>query len=109
MTPDELADLIAESMAVIYLHTKVGRVADDRQSTTEFQKACGALRALLDHVETITAERDALAHRVKVLDEFALSMRDNWDCDRDAHYYNTPCRCCEAEKVLRATPTPEAA
>lgn len=31
---------------------------------------------------------------------FARSIRDNWDCDADAHKYGTPCRCCEAEKLL---------
>jgi DNA-directed RNA polymerase subunit RPC12/RpoP len=31
---------------------------------------------------------------------FAKSIRDNWDCDQDAHRYGTPCRCCEAKELL---------
>lgn len=34
------------------------------------------------------------------LQEFARDIRDNWDCDEDAHRYGTRCRCCEAEKIL---------
>jgi hypothetical protein len=35
------------------------------------------------------------------LKEFAKSIRDNWDCDADAHRHGTPCRCCEAEELLK--------
>jgi hypothetical protein len=47
--------------------------------------------------EKALAERDA---RVLVLTRFALNVRDGWDCDEDAHRHRTPCRCCEAEKLV---------
>lgn len=31
---------------------------------------------------------------------FAKDVRDNFDCDADAHRYGTMCRCCEAGAVL---------
>ena len=31
---------------------------------------------------------------------FLKDIRDNYDCDEDAHTYGTRCRCCEAEKLL---------
>lgn len=45
-------------------------------------------------------------HWSAVLDEleelraFARDIRDNYDCDDDAHRHGTTCRACEAEKVL---------
>jgi hypothetical protein len=47
--------------------------------------------------EKALAERDA---RVLVLTRFVLNIRDGWDCDEDAHRHRTPCRCCEAEKLV---------
>lgn len=38
---------------------------------------------------------------VKALEEAKERFDDfrrNWDCDSDAHKYNTPCRVCESEK-----------
>ncbi len=49
------------------------------------------------------ARADALAEarkRIAELEEFAREVRDNYDCDSDAHRYGTMCRACEAEKVL---------
>lgn len=31
-------------------------------------------------------------------------IRDDFDCDNDAHRYGATCRCCLAEKTLAATP-----
>lgn len=36
----------------------------------------------------------------RVLETFAKDIRDGYDCDEDAHKYGTPCRCCEASKLL---------
>jgi len=47
--------------------------------------------------EKALAERDV---RVLVLTRFVLNIRDGWDCDEDAHRHRTPCRCCEAEKLV---------
>ena len=38
---------------------------------------------------------------VKLLIDFVKDCATNWDCDNDSHKYNTPCRMCEAEKVLK--------
>jgi hypothetical protein len=37
---------------------------------------------------------------VKLLIDFVKDCATNWDCDNDSHKYNTPCRMCEAQKVL---------
>lgn len=34
------------------------------------------------------------------LREFVREIRDDWDCDTDAHRYGTSCRCCDAEKLI---------
>lgn len=31
---------------------------------------------------------------------FAIYVRDNYECDSDAHKYGTPCRCCDAATVI---------
>lgn len=36
------------------------------------------------------------------LKEFIKDINENWDCDIDAHRYNTICRACEAGKLLNA-------
>ncbi len=43
--------------------------------------------------------------RLETLEEFARDVRDNYDCDSDAHKYGTRCRCCEAAKLLDAETT----
>lgn len=57
------------------------------------------------HAEIQVAERRgdkivSLRLRVRELEKFAKDVRDNYDCDADAHKHGTPCRKCEAEKVL---------
>ena len=37
---------------------------------------------------------------IKPLLSFLREINSNWDCDEDAHRYNTICRCCDAEKTL---------
>ena len=37
---------------------------------------------------------------VKLLIDFVKDCATNWDCDNDSHKYNTPCRMCDAQKVL---------
>lgn len=32
--------------------------------------------------------------------DFLRTCRDDFDCDSDAHRYNTFCRVCEAEKII---------
>ena len=38
------------------------------------------------------------------LREAMKEIRDDFDCDNDAHRYGATCRCCLAEKTLAATP-----
>ena len=38
-----------------------------------------------------------------LLRECLRDIRDNFDCDSDAHKYGTPCRCCSAKEALAAT------
>lgn len=42
-----------------------------------------------------------LLARVNELEEFVRDIRDNYDCDADAHRYHTRCRACEADKLLK--------
>jgi len=42
--------------------------------------------------------------RVKELEAFVNDCATNWDCDNDGHRYNTPCRRCNAEKLLPSPP-----
>lgn len=41
-----------------------------------------------------------LQKRVEELENALKSIRDNYDCDSDAHKYGTECRCCLAESLL---------
>lgn len=54
------------------------------------------------HIQTRGGDSDVLRliARVEAFEEFARDVRDNYDCDSDAHKYGTRCRCCEAETVL---------
>ena len=54
----------------------------------------------------------AIRAHLAELEGFVRDVRDNWDCDSDAHRYDTSCRCCMAAKLLprnpqrkRSTPT----
>jgi hypothetical protein len=38
--------------------------------------------------------------RLKLMHDFILDCRDNYDCDADAHTHGTRCRACEAAKIL---------
>lgn len=46
------------------------------------------------------AERMYSEEDIKPLIEFIKDCESNWDCDSDAHKYNTVCRVCKAQKVL---------
>lgn len=38
--------------------------------------------------------------RYKEMRDFVEDIYENWDCDRDAHRYATPCRRCWAGEIL---------
>lgn len=50
----------------------------------------------------LVAEVERLQGRIAELEEVLEDIRDNYDCDEDAHKYRTPCRACEAKRVLLA-------
>lgn len=46
---------------------------------------------------------DAVSY-IESLESFVRDIRDNFDCDSDAHKYGTTCRCCEAMAVIENYP-----
>lgn len=42
------------------------------------------------------------ALKVTRLERFAKDCATNFDCDSDAHRYNTPCRACRANDLVDA-------
>jgi hypothetical protein len=47
------------------------------------------------------------ASAIATLEAFARSVRDNYDCDDDAHKYGTPCLACDATRLLPAATPPQ--
>jgi len=47
---------------------------------------------------------DTLEEQLNKYRSFAADIRDNFDCDEDAHKYGNMCRCCEAGRVLVEDP-----
>ena len=41
-----------------------------------------------------------LSAKIWRLKEALIDIRDNYDCDSDAHKYGTSCRCCTAKEAL---------
>lgn len=61
----------------------------DRRNTYNIEKAARWARAYVRGVEA------------KALVAFIENVRDNFDCDSDAHKYSTHCRACNAADVIR--------
>ena len=62
-------------------------------------------RSFLDRVRN-TMARDARLRReaeedLRKLIGFLEELRDNWDCDPDAHTHGTRCRVCVASSLLQ--------
>lgn len=55
-------------------------------------------REWLAQADAILADPE-IAAAIKMADTLR-SIRDNYDCDEDAHRYGTPCRCCIARETL---------
>lgn len=49
--------------------------------------------------ESVKKSKEAILQTIEELMELARDCYMNWDCDSDAHKYNTICRACEAEKL----------
>ena len=55
---------------------------------------------VVDTNELPSEEKERLFARIAQLESFVSDIYSNWDCDSDAHKYGTPCRCCEAARLL---------
>ena len=55
-----------------------------------------SLRRAFRHLSEMIEKNE----EIESLQEFVRDCRDNWDCDEDAHKHGTPCRSCEAKKLL---------
>jgi hypothetical protein len=55
-----------------------------------------------DWINSIHIRERTARLRVQVLESFVKEVRDNYDCDQDAHKYQDGrgCRCCEATALL---------
>ena len=51
-------------------------------------------------IGTLTTLNKVLLNENDKLRKFAMNIRDNYDCDKDGHKYNTYCRSCEAKSLL---------
>lgn len=64
-----------------------------------------ALQYTLDHGPVALAfvyrqAQERQVSRIATLEAALRDIRDNYDCDSDAHKYGTNCRCCTARKAL---------
>jgi len=53
------------------------------------------------YCEGVSAGMRLFAKPINELLDFVKDIQDNYDCDSDAHKYDTRCRTCEAEKLLQ--------
>lgn len=51
--------------------------------------------------EKDSAQISSLQKRLNTALELIRDLRDNWDCDEDAHKYGTGCRACSATELLK--------
>ena len=81
-----------------------GIVTYDRDPTRltagELVGAANVLNDAMGEQQRRVAE---LEEQVRTLREYARECADNFDCDNDAHRYDTFCRKCEARAALAAT------
>jgi len=52
-------------------------------------------------VRELEAYTTQLEEKLKIYENALKDIRDNYDCDEDAHKYNTTCRCCLADEALK--------
>jgi hypothetical protein len=63
----------------------------------------GWIAATNGFIEGFQKALEILEEKNKELYEFARDCSANWDCDNDGHKYDTPCRMCDAKKLLKQT------
>lgn len=61
-------------------------------------------QAELSRLRAVNAEKDAEIARLR---ETLREIRDNYDCDPDAHKHGTRCQCCIADEALSEQNPPE--
>jgi len=67
----------------------------------EIEEHCETKGKLGKQVFALTKRVDELVEERKGFKDFIRDCYMNWDCDDDAHKYNTTCRACEAEKLIK--------
>ena len=53
-----------------------------------------------DRVEKILTDHFEELEKLTAFTAFVKDIRDNYDCDSDAHKYGTWCRCCQAAALI---------
>jgi hypothetical protein len=79
------------------LRAAVAMIAGIREEHAKVLACADAHQSMLTQT---CRDRDRLAARVAELESFARDCANNWDCDSDAHKYNTGCRSCAAQALL---------
>ena len=83
---------IEVNMSIAGLRTAGGALRDEPYER---------LPALAGELLIAAMRLEEMHARIKQLEEFVRDVATNYDCDADGHRYNTGCRCCEAEGLLK--------
>lgn len=75
------------------------RDAQTQSQAITLDKASGEDRTGSKYCRPVD-ENTLLAARIVVLTSALRDIRDNWDCDEDAHKKGMRCRCCVAAEAL---------
>lgn len=78
--------------------------SDYKEAADRIEELEREVERKMSAADFILKERDALQADNARLREAMKEIRDDFDCDNDAHRYGVTCRCCLAEKTLAATP-----
>lgn len=106
MTEARLAEIEERRARHLAAKDAMGAFTGNTNEWSEAQQAAyrTAQQAAIDaggtYVSHAAADLDDLVAEVRRLRSFIESIRDNYDCDSDAHRYGTQCRVCEAARLL---------
>ena len=70
------------------------------QETTAYPDSLSVKQALLQVWNECGQEKSYSEEDLSSFIAFVKDIESNWDCDSDSHRYGTPCRSCEATKLL---------
>jgi hypothetical protein len=79
---------------------RLGRDRDTKRLTQAWSEVERLRGGLEEAQKDICSNTAAYSARVRTLEEALREVRDNWDCDEDAHKHGTRCRCCVARSAL---------